>query len=427
MMSHASEPPVSGLQAEAKIAQEDFPWDAGIFDAHCHPTDTMASIRLIPSMKARALATMATRGEDQELVAQVAQSHDIQNPAAGLSAGPADGRVIPAFGWHPWFSHQLYDDFSSSSSFSNKVDHYSSVLHPSVVDDAEFIAGLPEPLPLSGLLAGIRERLSRFPRALVGEVGLDKAFRLPSHGPPQPHVPKKDGLTPGGREGRLLSPYRVKMNHQVVVLKAQLALAGELRRPVSVHGVQAHGVLHDALGSTWCGYEKQIQSKRQLKRVAPGAEDWTSSDEEADEGKLELSDSEEASPRVRKPGNQQKNKKPARNVVPYPPRICLHSFSGPPQMAKQYLKPTIPAQIFFSFSAFVNMASPGQEDKTRSVLEVIPHNKILVESDFHAAGEEMDDALEKMYRFVCEAKGWALVDGVQIIRQNFQQFICGCG
>ncbi|PHH79983.1 hypothetical protein CDD83_3804 [Cordyceps sp. RAO-2017] len=109
-----------------------FPWHLGVFDAHCHPTDTMASLAAgLPAMRAAAVAAMATRSQDQHLVAQVAAS---PAEASGLArsrrplqqklslleeggkekeerAGGADATVLlPSFGWHPWFSHHLYDD-----------------------------------------------------------------------------------------------------------------------------------------------------------------------------------------------------------------------------------------------------------------------------------------------------------------------------
>ena len=290
----------------AKSAQHDFPWHLGAFDAHCHPTDTMASLSSIPAMKARALTIMATRSQDQDLVSQAAASlsptEDSDSELVDLFTKPGGGgscAVIPSFGWHPWFSHQLYDDLSPPSSspgdnqinekkanlesFEAKKAHYQAVLTP--VPDEDFIQSLPTPTPISSFINSTRDTLLSQPIALVGEIGIDKAFRIPRQWTSSDAESRDDGLTPGGREGRTLSPHRVQIEHQQAILQHQLRLAGEVGRPVSVHGVQAHGVLFHTIKACWKGHEREVLSKTQQRRVAPGAEDFEwDSDSDSDAG-----------------------------------------------------------------------------------------------------------------------------------------------
>ncbi|KAK4217858.1 Cut9-interacting protein scn1 [Rhypophila decipiens] len=383
-------------------SQAPFPWHVGVCDAHCHPTDTMSSIARIGGMKARAITIMATRAQDQDLVADVSNNLAIssRNDLRTEAEGPR--RVVPAFGWHPWFSHQLFD--GAESQLSSKAKHYGEVLTPA--PDAEFIESLPEPRRLADFLAETRQRLERNPLAMVGEVGVDKAFRLPQNWDRAEQSAREAGITPGGREGRMLSPYHVKPQHQVNILKAQLRLAGETGRAASIHGVQAHGVLFEALESLWKGHEKEVISRRKKRLVAEGAEDFSSSDEGEDD-------------------DDDEGRRAAYRPKPFPPRICLHSFSAPVQMLRQYLHPAIPVEIFFSFSTCVNLGNAGLETKFAEVVKACPDDRLLVESDLHMAGDEMDCQLEQIARKVCAVKGWELEEGLRIIRNNYERFIFG--
>lgn len=387
-----------------------FPWHLGLFDAHCHPTDTASSITSIPLMKAKALTIMASRAQDQHLVAKFADAHGLTSPmVSNLFKGDTfpgvQCQIIPSFGWHPWFSHQIYDDSVAHSperaESTHKLDHYRAVMIPSP-SDSDFLRHLPDPRPLSELITQTRLYLERYPFALVGEIGIDRAFRVPENSSEVNRDETGSALTPGGREGKRLTPYRVHIDHQRKILTAQLRLAGEMSRPVSVHGVAAHGALFDILQETWRGHEKMVISKRVRKRRASAAHSHLEEDENG--SKDEVLD--------------------ARVSKPFPPRICLHSYSGPPDPLKQYLHPSVPATIFFSFSELVNFSS-SISSKAVDVIKEIPDDRLLAESDLHCAGERMDDLLERVVRKICQIKKWSLEKGIQQLASNWVHFVFG--
>ena len=313
-------------------------------------------------------------------------------------------KIIPAFGWHPWFSHQMFDesdyDGATSLSAEQKLEHYQSVLNPRS-DDPDFLRRLPNPRPFGHFLGQTESYLKRYPLALVGEVGLDRSFRIPDAWMPEQVEERDDALTPGGREGRKLSPYRVSLEHQKKVLTAQLRLAGKMRRAVSIHGVQAHGVVYDTLASTWKGHEKQKPSKKEQKKQHAAAKANTEASEIDEENSA------------------------ASGPLPYPPRVCLHSFSGPAETVKQYIAQSVPCEVFISFSTTINAWSDSGDGKVEAAVKAVPDDRVLVESDLHTAGDKMDFYLEDIVRKICQVKQWHLEEGVSQLGTNWRRFVFG--
>lgn len=289
---------------------------------------------------------------------------------------------------------------SDNLSDEQKVAHYQDVLTPRS-EDIDFLRALSPPRPFGHFINQTRDYLERHPLALVGEVGLDRSFRIPEAWLPEQVDQRNDALTPGGREGRKLSPYRVSMEHQKKVLTAQLRLAGEMRRAVSCHGVQAHGVVYETIAATWKGHEKNVPSKRQRKRQEAaeklGAEPSPSNDEPAS----------------------------SHGPKPFPPRICLHSFSGPAETVKQYIAPSVPCDMFFSFSTTINSWAESGDGKVEAAVRAVPDDRVLVESDLHTAGEKLDAYLEEIVCKICQVKGWELEDGVRRLKENWRRFVFG--
>lgn len=389
---------------------DSFPWYLGVYDAHCHPTDVMSNVPKIQDMKARCLTVMATRGEDQDLVLRTASQHGIRS--TDPDNWPKEECIVPCFGWHPWFSHQMYISSSDSGEAPTltsdaKVKHYQKVLQPSrpepSEEDLRIFNALPDPTPFSVFLAQTRKHLEDHPYALVGEVGLDRSFRIPEAWVPDLWATRNSTLTPGGREGRRLTPFRCQPAHQKEILKRQLQLAAELGRAVSVHGVQAHGLVYEALHELWKGHEKEVLSKREKK----------------ERGKDDATVEAEINNAAKEESNGPK---------PYPPRICLHSYSGSPSNFKQYLNPAIPIQIFASFSTAINLGDALDEETPadfEEMVKTVPDEMLLVESDLHTAGDEMDLRLEDIIRRICKIKGWGLEEGVAILGRNWKVFVFG--
>lgn len=181
---------------------------------------------------------------------------------------------------------------SFSSTAVSKEDHYRSILLPpsfksasetleqrnspspsvrALSDFENLMKYLPEPVPIQSILSELRDNFINFPQAMLGEVGLDKVFKLPfgkkgwtREIENNPKSDEDDGSAQSANPHTLalrhhkLSSLTPSMSHQVEILRFQLSLAVEFKRNVSLHCVKASGALTQCLederakhGSDW--------------------------------------------------------------------------------------------------------------------------------------------------------------------------------
>ncbi|TPX37530.1 hypothetical protein SmJEL517_g00662 [Synchytrium microbalum] len=190
--------PIVGEQAEAVPAS--IPNTFQTADAHCHPTDTLASLKNISSQNTTFMCCMSTSFHDLDHVASLYREHPT--------------KVVPAFGFHPW----KYNEIASTA----EVMTPEQALEAFSPEDADLAAKLIEnQRPLQEWTTILTEYLTSHPKAIMGEVGMDRAASLPN------------------------TNFRLKLNqeHQSKIFEAQLRIAGRLKRPVSCHCVRAHGLM----------------------------------------------------------------------------------------------------------------------------------------------------------------------------------------
>lgn len=231
-------------KSETAVLEQTASTLAPIFvDSHCHPTDDPAAYtshsldelsNRIRNTAVGRLVCMSTNARDQSMVAELASQHP--------------DKVIPCFGWHPWFAHQI----SLLDPPPSKEQHYhelfgipeaaSGVTNAAKEELVSIWEQLAEPVSLSFICQGLRENFDRFPQALLGEVGIDRAFRIPrrtwNYDPQQANTSTKVPK---------LTKLKTPQTHQLAVLRAQINVALQYRRNISLHSVQAAGLTVDLL------------------------------------------------------------------------------------------------------------------------------------------------------------------------------------
>lgn len=170
-------------------------------DAHCHPQLDTSHHSSIPNLKASRLAIMGVQFTDWD---QVESAHS-----------QAPHKTIPAFGIHPWWSH-----LHASQPNQHLSDVLEAKSEEQIKEAVEKLqAQATTLLPVEQWRPELLARLHKYPTAIVGEIGLDRA-----------------AVVPGTKASSAFS-------HQMDLFKQQLHIAAELGRPVSIHCVRAYGHL----------------------------------------------------------------------------------------------------------------------------------------------------------------------------------------
>lgn len=255
-------------------------------------------------------------------------------------------RILPALGVHPWYIENL-PGFSSSLERNNKSE---DVNPENTALDSEW-------------LVRMEELLLEHPNCLVGEIGLCKIAKWVRNFP--------DGKS-------------AAMEIQKEIFRKQMEIAAKLRRPVSVHCVNSHGIFVAAINEL---LERNLN--------------------EGDTTKMNGSRSTSDSSR--------------RFLLP--PAIAMHSFTGTAHHVKELLAleqsidfpnsrttrkkkrapkkntttenddtippppPPKPPLFYFGFSHTVNYAmctSDKARKKGKEAVQAVPLDRLLVESDVHS-------------------------------------------
>lgn len=211
------------------------------------------------------------------------------------------------------------------------------------------ISCLPEPTPLAEIISDLRQNLKAFPSAMLGEVGLDRVFRVPLDYLALP---------------RQLTPFIIPYDHQLAILEAQLDLAVELGRNVSMHSVKSQ------LGTTALLEKMQEKHGELWNRISIDMHSCGLSPEtwrEIEVLKLDV--------------------------------FCGLALQVLTSCQKKY------NNVFLSLSTVINSRSPNH----RALIAACSPNRILVESDYN----DVDECTENTWNMVltvAEVKGWHVED-----------------
>lgn len=353
-----------------------------LIDAHCHPQLDPAHMPAVLNLRSSRLAAMSVCYDvDWDIMLQL---HKL-----------AGDKVIPGFGIHPWWSHL------HASSQGNTWPQLLEAPSPEQLQRALEILSHADPVTNSGAYATNRpnppdpapvDSGGSFTGLQAGNAAAMQPSQQPSQPPKQQHQQQQRGVCLGeglrvvpvdewmGRLRQLLtvtpsaivgevgidrsatipgSRARTSLQHQMELLRMQVAVAAEFMRPVSVHCVKGYGHLLDFFSAL----DKTPDS--------------------------------------------------------CPPRVMLHSYGGSVEEIPRFCKlPHIGSRFYFSFSHAINHRTP---EKLRARVAAVPADRLLLESD-QVTPLVIDDSLQAMAGIIADVRGWTLHEAAEQLADNFNRF-----
>ncbi|EGG08103.1 uncharacterized protein MELLADRAFT_62121 [Melampsora larici-populina 98AG31] len=326
----------------------------GLVDVHCHPnlgyggTNPKKVIDEINRLQVNKICVMSSNLESQVIIEEIYKS--------------CSSKVKPAFGLHPWFSHQVCftADQLESDGFPLMLENGQ--------DQSMIESHLPKPIDFNQFLNELKDRLVSIPDSMLGEVGLDKSFKVHIPNATQSQatnqnqgINQNQGTDQNQKDEMNLIKSKVKIEHQIKVLEAQLELAISLGKPISLHGVKA--------------IEEMIQVFNRLKR-----------------------------------------RHPVSNQI----KINWHS----PYISTGSLKTLIKNYstfLYFSFS--IRLYKTELELKRlNELIALTPKDKIMIETDWESEPNLIDEKLIEILKVICKVKSWTFLEALRQLKSNWDDF-----
>lgn len=314
-----------------------------LIDVHCHPNlaydgqDLQRVIKEINQLKANKICVMSSDLESQYVIEEIYKKCSL--------------KVKPAFGLHPWFSHQVCFN-----------DQPESEISPLVLEDEEqelVKSYLPKQIDIVRFLDELKDRLVSIPDSMLGEVGLDKSFKVHTQVPIQNQDMNQEIANQEG--GMRLIKSKVKIEHQIKVLESQIDLAISLRKPISLHGVKC--------------IQEMIQVFNRIKR-----------------------------------------RNPISNTI----RINWHSPYISADSLQTLIK-NYSSFLYYSYS--IRLYKTELELKRlNELIALTPNDKILIETDWELEPNLIDEKLLQILKVICKVKSWNLLEALAQLERNWTRF-----